>query len=144
VLAENEAHSFDPGAIALLLDINGFVAEPAGRNIFVVKGGKLFTPTRNSILEGVTRGVTLELAKKAGIEALEMDLCPYDLYNADEVFVTATSYVIQPVSKINNIPLRTLVPGPITKELVSAWKKLVGVDFIQQALELAGVTGSNR
>ncbi len=134
VLAELEARNVDPDAYPVLLDLNGHITECPRQNIFLVKEGKLFTPPRNNILEGVTRATTLKLAKEADIETLETELSVYDLYTADEIFITATSFVIFPAAKLNKRPLSRPVPGPITKQLLSAWNKLVGVDIVQQSL----------
>lgn len=134
VLAELEARSVDPDAYPVLLDVDGRITESTRQNICLIREGKLLTPNRNNILEGVTRATTLRLAKEVGIETLETDLWTYDLYNADEIFLTTTSFVILPVSKLNNRPLGKPVPGPITKQLLSAWNKLVGIDIVQQAL----------
>lgn len=143
VLAELEARSIDPHAYPLLLDVNGNITESTRQNIFLIREGKLLSPNRNNILEGVTRAKTIELAKEVGIETLEMDLWVYDLYNADEIFMTATSFVILPVGKLNNKPLDKPVPGPITRQLLSAWNKLVGIDIAQQALNHVQVKPSD-
>jgi len=134
VLADLEAKSVDPDAYALLLDVSGHIAECTRQNIFLVRKEKLLTPTRNNILEGVTRATTLELAKELGIETLEMDLSVYDLYNADEIFLTWTSRSISPVSKIDNRPLKRPIPGPITQKLISAWSEMVGMDIVEQCV----------
>ena len=134
VLAELEARSVEPNAYAVMLDVNGFVAEGFRQNVFIARDGKLLTPTRDNILEGVSRATTLELAKQLDIEAVETNLFVYDLSNADEIFLTTTSFTILPVAKVNSKPLGKPVPGPITKRLLSAWSELVGVDIVEQAL----------
>lgn len=136
IMAEREAKKIDPAAYSLMLDINGLLAEGPSYNFFLVKDGKLFTPKLKNILEGVTRATILELARELRIEAVEMDLTMYDLNTADEIFITMTSIVL-PVSKLNNRPLRGPIPGPITKQLLSAFSRLVGIDIIQQALSHA-------
>ena len=143
VLAEIEAKSVDPDAYGLMLDLKGCLAECVRQNIFLVRNGQLLTPTRNNILEGVSRKTTLTLAQQLGIETQETNLFVYDLYNADEIFVTATSFAILPVSKVNNNPLETPVPGLLTKQLQSAWSKMVGVDIVQQALIQAQIEAPN-
>lgn len=134
ILAELEARSVDPGAYVVMLDINGCLAECATQNFFIVRQGKLFTPKRDNILEGIVRLEVMELAEKLGIECIEADLYPYDLHTADEVFVTANSICIVPVSKVNSKLLGKPVPGPITKGLLSAWSEKVGFDIVQRAL----------
>jgi len=142
VLAELEANSVEPGAYPLMLDLNGCLTECARQNIFLVREGKLLTPTRRDILEGVSRATTLELAQGLGIETQETDLFIYDVKNADEIFLTATSFAMLPVAKVNNKSLGRPVPGPVTKQLLSAWNELVGVDIVQQALHHAEAQGS--
>jgi branched-subunit amino acid aminotransferase/4-amino-4-deoxychorismate lyase len=142
-LAEIEAKSVDPDAYGLMLDLKGCLAECVRQNIFLVKNGKLLTPTRNNILEGVSRKATLALAQQLGMETQETNLFVYDLYNADEIFVTATSFAILPVSKVNSQSLEKNVPGPVTKQLQSAWSKMVGVDFVRQAFKKAQIKGPN-
>ena len=91
-------------------------------------------PRGCDVLEGITRQTISELAKGLGIEVYETDLTLYDLRNADEIIITATSFEILPVSKLNNKPLKGPIPGPLTKQLLSALSNLVGVDIPQQAL----------
>lgn len=131
-LADFDVKMFDPEAWALMLDINGLVAEGPTFSCFVVKDSKLFTPKLGSVLEGITRGTILGLAKDLGIETTEKELYVYDLYNADEIFVTASSYAICPVATFNTRVLRKPIPGPITKQLLSAFSKLAGVDIVER------------
>jgi len=138
VMAELEAKAVDPNAYPLILDLNGFLTEGSSFNIFVVKRGKLFTPRGTDVLEGITRAAILELAKELGIESYEADLTPYDLYNADEIIMTATSFTLLAVNKVDKRPLTGPIPGPVTERLLSAFNKLVGVDIVQQALSVEG------
>ena len=74
-----------------MLNAQGFVAECTGDNIFIVKGGQLFTPPLSAgALHGITRGVVLELARENGMAVSEPNLTRYDLFNADECFLTGT------------------------------------------------------
>jgi len=100
----------------------------------MVRDGKLLTPKPTNILGGVTRATILTLARELGIESAETDLCVYDLYNADEIFVTGSSFVIYPVAKFNGRTLAKPVPGPITQQLFSAFSRLVGVDIVQRVV----------
>ncbi len=133
-LAEFEAKMVDPEALALMLDINGLVAEGPTFNCFMVKDSKLFTPKLGNILEGVTRNTILRLAKEVGIESVEKDLYVYDLYNADEIFITNTSPTIRPVSKFNERVLPKPILGPIAQQLLSAFSELVGFDIVQHVI----------
>jgi len=131
-LADLEVKMVDPEAEALMLDINGLVAEGPWANCFMVKDGKLFTPKLGNILDGVTRGTILRLAKELDIESAEKDLYVYDLYNADEIFTTGTGYTIGPVGKFNGRAVAKPIPGPITQQLLSAFSKLAGVDIVER------------
>ena len=86
---------------ALLLDSNGLIAEGSGDNFFDYKNGKVITPEGREMLRGISRSyVTHELCKELGIEVIEKNIEPYDVYNADEAFVTATPFVL-PVTSLN-------------------------------------------
>ena len=100
---------------AILLDVRGFVAEAPGENVFVVKGGVLRTPNAHNVLEGITRKVVLEIAAEAGIAAEEADLTLYDLYTADECFLTSSFSRVHAVAEVDGRPIAA--PGPITKKL---------------------------
>jgi len=132
--AEFEAKMVDPKAWALMLDINGRVAEGPRYNCFVVRDGRLLTPRLDNILSGVTRATLLRLAKELGIDSVETDLYVYDFYTADEIFVTATSFTIYPVARFNERELAKPIPGPITQQLLSAFSKLVGFDIVQRVI----------
>jgi len=130
-----QVKALDPEAYALLLDARGFLTECSAQNIFLIKDGRLFTPELDHILKGVTRAVIMdELAKELKIDCCETDLSMYDAYNADEIFIAATSFTMLPVSKLDNRPIGKSIPGPVTKRLIDAWSKLVGIDIVKQAL----------
>lgn len=133
-LAEFEAKMVDPEAFPLMLDIYGFATESARQSFLMVKDGKLLTSRLTNSLGSITRATVLELAKELEIECIETDLCVYDLYNADEIMITATSFCIIPVSKFNDRLCNGPIPGPITEQLMSAFKKSVRCDFVQQIL----------
>ena len=133
--ADYEAKMVDPKAWALMLDLNGRVAEGPRYNCFIVSDGKLLTPRLDNALSGVTRNVILKLAKENGIETVESDLFVYDFYTADEIFVTATSFTIYPVARFNTQKLEEPVPGPVSKKLMSAFSNLVGMDIVQRVTD---------
>jgi branched-chain amino acid aminotransferase len=85
----------------LMLDAYGFVAELNGTNLFMVKNGVLYTPHADACLHGITRGLILDIAKKAGIEAVERNLSLTEFYGADEVFCTGTMGELTPVVEID-------------------------------------------
>jgi len=111
---------------AVMLNTEGFVAECTADNIFIVKEGRLLTPSAyHGALEGITRQTVMEIAEKLGIESAETTLAPYDLYTADECFLTGTGAEIVPVVKIDGRVIGDGVPGKVTKMLVENFKKYV-------------------
>ena len=139
VQAELEVADVDPSAQPILLDDSGNLSEGIGYNVFLVKDGMLKTPTDRSILQGISRGVLIELAERLEIPFSEEDLQPYDLYTADEVFFSRTSPRIVPVSRVDNRAVGEECPGPITRQLISAHSEMVGVDIVDQAMHFAGI-----
>ncbi len=107
---------------AVMLNWEGSVAEGTVSNIFYVKAGILFTPDlKTGILEGVTRGLVLDLARKEKIEAREARVSPDELRDADECFITNTTMEIMPVTKIDNRQVGAGKPGPVTTALRRAY-----------------------
>jgi branched-chain amino acid aminotransferase len=103
----------------IMLNQQGYVAEATGDNIFIVKGRRLITPPVTcGALEGVTRDVVMKLAAQVGLEVREDVLARYDLYNADEVFLTGTGAEIIGVVDIDRRAIGTGKPGPVTRDLV--------------------------
>jgi branched-chain amino acid aminotransferase len=104
---------------AIMLNAEGFVAECTGDNLFIVKNGELLTPPLSaSALYGITRQTVIELAGEAGLKVTEPNLTRYDLFNADECFLTGTGAEIVPVVKIDGRVIGEGKPGPITRKLV--------------------------
>ena len=111
---------------AIMLNINGEVAECTGDNIFLVKHGVLRTPPLHAgILEGVTRNAVIELAQAASIPVQEMALTRHDVYAADECFLTGTAAEVIPVVKCDGRLIGTGKPGPITRQLRERFHPLV-------------------
>jgi branched-chain amino acid aminotransferase len=110
---------------AIMLNAEGFVAECTGDNIFIVKGNKLLTPPLAAgALYGITRGVVIDLAREKGLEVGEPNLTRYDVFNADECFLTGTGAELIPVVKVDGRVIGTGIPGPVTKDLVKRYKEL--------------------
>jgi branched-chain amino acid aminotransferase len=135
VQGDLEVKAQNPDAWAILLDINGNLAEGIGSNFFIVKDGTVLTPREQYVLGGISRETAMELASELGIAAREADIDLFDAYTADEAFVTSTSFCICPVVSINgNIVGEGHIPGPITQRLLQAYSNLVGLDIVQQYL----------
>jgi branched-chain amino acid aminotransferase len=113
---------------AIMLNADGYVAECTGDNIFILKEGQLFTPPLAAgALYGITRKVVIDLAKEAGMPVSEPNLTRYDLFNADECFVTGTGAELVPVVKIDGRTIGDGKPGPVTKQLVERYHSLTKV-----------------
>ena len=124
VLAKMEA--MNAGADeAIMLDIHGFVNESPGYNIFVVKQGKLYTPPPENILMGVTRETVFEIAENDGLELIEERMVPYDLYNADEVFLSSTAGGVIPIVEIDGRIVSSGKPGPITRKVKNSYFEMM-------------------
>jgi branched-chain amino acid aminotransferase len=109
-----------------MLNHKGDLAECTGDNIFLVRKGKVFTPSTDAgILEGVTRNAIIELAREMGVEVHEVTLTKYDAYVADECFLTGSGAEVIAVVKIDGRTIGSGKPGPITKELLVRFHKLV-------------------
>ena len=124
VLATLEAtmHGYDEG---LLLDVDGFVAEGAGENIFVVKGNQLYEPELTSALTGITRSSVIELATELGYEVRAKRLTRDDVYIADEAFFTGTAAEVTPIRELDDRAVGAGKPGPVTQAMQQAYFGLV-------------------
>lgn len=111
---------------ALMLNHNGEVAECTGDNIFIVREGKLRTPPITAgILQGITRDAVIDLAREAGLTVEERTMDRHDVYTAEECFLTGTAAEVIPVVECDGRPIGTGKPGPITRDLLGAFHKLV-------------------
>lgn len=136
-LAELEAARSDPAGWPVLCDAVGNLGEGSGYNLFVVRDGRVSTPSAGGVLAGISRAYTLELAASLGIDTTETLLQPFDLYTADEAFFTGTSPCILPVTRADGLSIGSGEPGPITSKLLHAWGERVGVDISAQAIKYA-------
>ena len=137
IVGDQEVQSQDPGAWAVLLDMDGNFTEGLGSNIFFVQGGEIVTPRAQFVLPGVSRQTAIDLAREEGIPIREADTDPYDAYTAEECFLTSTSLCICPVVSVNgaHVGPEGQVWGPVTRRLADAYIRLVGCDFVQQYLD---------
>ena len=123
ILARNEANAAGANE-AILLNDRGRVAEGSADNVFIVQDGKLVTPpVSEGALDGITRGVILELAEKCNIPAFEQPITTFDLINADECFLTGSGAELIPVAVVGNTELPTA--RPVFSELRAAFRQLV-------------------
>ena len=133
--AKFEAQQSDPEALPLMLDLDGNLAESNTANFFFVAKGRLCTPKARNVLGGITRTTVIELAGELGIEVVEDAFAPYDVYTADEAFLSGTSGTILPARSLNASPIGDgTTPGPVTMRLIRAWNDMVGMDLVAQAL----------
>ena len=110
---------------AIMLNAEGFVSECTGDNIVIVKAGQMLTPPLSAgALYGITRGVVIELAREEGLTVAEPNLTRYDLFNADECFLTGTGAELIPIVKIDGRVIGAGKPGPITRRLVDKYHAL--------------------
>ncbi len=124
---------------ALLLDVDGYVAEGAGENIFIVKKGKLYTPDLTSCLEGITRDSVITLAADLGIELIEKRITRDEVYCADEAFFTGTAAEVTPIRELDNRTIGAGTRGPVTTRLQSLFFDCVSGKNHQHADWLAHV-----
>jgi len=110
---------------AMLLDTDGYVAEGSGENVFMVRKGVIKTPPLTSILEGITRDTIMQLAAERGMRLVEERFTRDELYVADEAFFTGTAAEITPIREVDNRRIGEGKPGPVTKELQSAFFDIV-------------------
>jgi branched-chain amino acid aminotransferase len=110
---------------AIMLNAEGFVAECTGDNLFIVKDGQLLTPPLSAgALYGITRQVVMELAAASGFKVGEPNLTRYDLFNADECFLTGTGAEVVPVVRIDGRIIGGGKPGPVTQQIVAQYRSL--------------------
>jgi len=118
---------------ALLLDPDGFVAEGTGDNFFIVKNGVVITPEGRNILRGISRDYVIdELCPQLGIQVEEKNIDPYDVYTADEAFMTGTPFSMLPVTSLNGNPIGTGKVGDVFNKLMGRWSENTGVDIVKQ------------
>src|SRR5437016_5089460 len=110
---------------AIMLNAEGFVAECTGDNLFIVKGNQMLTPPLSAgALYGITRGVVMDLAREKGLTVSEPNLTRYDVFNADECFLTGTGAELIPVTKVDGRVIGTGKPGAVTKDLMARYHTL--------------------
>ncbi len=126
---------------ALLLDPDGFIAEGTGDNFFIVKDNKVITPEGRNILRGISRQYVMdELCHQLNLEVEERNIEPYDVYTADEAFMTGTPFCMLPVTSLNGISIGQGSVGPVFDSLLKKWSENMQVNIPEQIQKW----GSNR
>jgi branched-chain amino acid aminotransferase len=124
------------GHWTVMFNNDGTVAETHGANIAIVTEGRMLIPPAHQMLNGISLETLCELAEAQGIPVEEQTLSIYDIVNADETILTATSFSLLPVVGLDGIQLRN--DRTVYNRLQEAWKELVGIDFVAQAVERTG------
>jgi branched-chain amino acid aminotransferase len=136
IAGDLEVKARDPEAWAILLDQHGNLCEGTGSNVFLVRGGTVYTPREQFVLAGISRETVMELAREIGVAVVEKDLDLFDAYTAEEAFLTSTSLCICPVQSINDVKIGGgRLPGPVTQQLTDAYRRFVDHDFVAQYLK---------
>ena len=118
---------------ALLLGTDGFITEGTGDNFFIIKDGVVITPEGRDVLRGVSREyVMADLCLTLGIPVIEKNIEPYDVYTADEAFITGTPFCMLPVTSLNGLEIGDGKVGRIFSQIMSQWSANIGVDIIGQ------------
>lgn len=118
---------------ALLLDPDGFIAEGTGDNFFIVKDNAIVTPEGRNVLRGISRQYVIEtLGAQVGLPCYEKNIEPYDVYTADEAFMTGTPFCMLPVTRLNHVAIGDGKVGPTYQSLLEAWGENTGVDIAGQ------------
>ncbi len=111
---------------ALLLDASGFVSEGAGENIFLVKGGVIYTPDLSAgALNGITRNTVLHIARDLGLEVVQKRITRDEVYIADEAFFTGTAAEVTPIRELDRIQIGEGRRGPVTEKIQAAFFDIV-------------------
>jgi branched-chain amino acid aminotransferase len=107
---------------ALMLDPDGYIAEGSGDNFFIIKDKKIISPEGRNILRGVSRSYIMDyLCPKLGIKAVEKNIEPYDVYNADEAFMSATPFCMLPVTSLDGLKIGNGKVGKIFTKILNKW-----------------------
>ena len=118
---------------ALLLGVDGFITEGTGDNFFIIKDGVVITPEGRDILRGVSREYVIsELCPALGIPVIEKNIDPYDVYTADEAFITGTPFCMLPVTSLNGLDIGDGKVGGMFSKIINSWSDNTEVDIVGQ------------
>lgn len=132
-LADKEAHSVDPQAVALLQNVQGSLTETNSGNFFIVQQGRIRTASETDVLPGISQQFVKELAQVLEIPYEVGDISVECALQAEEAFVTSTTYCVLPVTRLNQQVIGNGTPGLVTQRLLNRWSKHVGFDIVHQA-----------
>ncbi len=137
-LADQRAAESDPGARAVLLDLNGYVTETSTANVLIYRAAEgLVSVPHHKVLHGISMSVLTELAETLGIAASQRELTPDDLATAEEVLLASTPFCLLPATRLAGRPIGAGRPGPVFQRLLAAWSERVGLDIAAQARQFA-------
>jgi branched-chain amino acid aminotransferase len=129
---------------ALMLDTDGFISEGTGDNFFMIKDNIIYTPEGRNILRGISRKYVIEeIAPALGIKVIEKNIEAYDVYTADEAFLTGTPFCMLPVTSLNGVAIGSGKVGPLFAKLLAQWSSNVGIDIQKQIKSWASEDMSN-
>lgn len=131
----SDAKAGSPRQLLLMTGPDGRITECQGANFMFVRDGRVKLPNRRNVLPGVSMRTALELCEALDIKVDEAEYSIGDVYHASEAFVSSTRFCLLPVATVNGYRLGDETPGPVTIRLLAAWRNLVGVNFIRQAIE---------
>ena len=118
---------------ALLLDTDGLIAEGTGDNFFIIKDGVIITPEGRNVLRGVSRDYVMNtLCPELKLTMVEKNIEPYDVYTADEAFMTGTPFCMLPVTSLNSVIIGNGKVGPIFSKLINQWSNNTNINIINQ------------
>ena len=134
ILAKREAISLGYDE-AIMLDVDGFISEASGENIFIVRKGTLMTPPISmGALEGITRNAVLDIAEKLTLDAKENIFTRHDIFISEECFLTGTAAELIPVVKVDGRLIGAGLPGPVTRRILAEFKKMTKKDGVKYSV----------
>ena len=120
---------------ALMLDDDGYIAEGSGNNFLIIKDGKVISPEGRNMLRGISRSYVMNnLCKKLKLKVIEKNIEAYDVYNADEAFMTCTPFCILPVTSLNSVSIGDGKVGKIYKKILKKWCSETKVNIDRQII----------
>jgi len=134
-LADREAAEVEPGSRAILEQLDGAICETSTANVIAVRNGMLSPPLH--ALEGVSLAFTRQLASKSGLQWRPRRLVASDLKQADEILLSSTPSCLLPATRLDGLPVGNGRPGPIYRQLLSAWSHAVRLNIAKQAVRMA-------